>query len=176
MKIQQLFLIFIVPLWFTVVYGQQKGQHLDSKQQDMTSQQQELAAKKQQVDFKKLECLLGKWKRTNGKPGQITTEEWVKKSAFKLKGTGVKITGADTAFVEKMTLLIKDNAIFFVADVKENKGLVYFKLTAIDANGFTCENASHDFPKKIVYKQSGKELQATISGNGKSIGYTFLKL
>lgn len=155
MKIKRLFLIFIVSLLFTVVYGQQEGQH---------------------DDFKKLEWLLGKWKRTNGKSGQITTEEWVKESAFKLKGTGVMTRGTDTVFVEKMTLLIKDNAIFYVADVKENNGLVYFKLTAIDTSGFTCENAAHDFPKKIIYKRSDKELRAAISGNGKSIGYTFVRL
>jgi len=169
MKIKQLLLIFVMVLLSTVVYGQQQ-------EQDRTSQEQNRTTKKQRADFKKLEWLLGKWKRTNGKPGQLTTEEWARESAFKLKGTGVMSKGADTAFVEKMTLLIKDNAIFYVADVKENNGLVYFKLTAIDANGFSCENAAHDFPKKIVYKLSGKALHATISGNGKSIGYSFVRL
>lgn len=159
MKIIRLFLTIIVFLLGTTVYGQRSA-----------------ISKKQSADFKKLEWLLGKWNRTNGKPGQITTEEWLKESAFKLKGTGVKSKGTDTAFVEKMTLLVKDNAIFYVADVKENNGLVYFKLTAITSNGFTCENPEHDFPKKIVYKLAGKDLQATISGNGKSINYSFARL
>lgn len=159
MKVNQLLLTFIVFLLSTTIYAQQP-----------------MISKKQSTDFKKLEWLLGKWNRTNGKPGQITTEEWVKESAFKLKGMGVMRKGADTAFVEKMTLLVKDNAIFFVADVKENNGLVYFKLTTITSNGFTCENPEHDFPKKIVYKLAGKDLQATISGNGKSIDYSFARL
>lgn len=159
MKINRLILTFVVFLLSITVYGQRP-----------------VISKKQSDDFKKLEWLLGKWNRTNGKPGQITTEEWIKESAFKLKGIGVKSKGADTAFVEKMTLLVKDNAIFFVADVKENNGLVYFKLTAITSNGFACKNPKHDFPKKIVYKLAGKDLQATISGNGKSIDYSFVRL
>jgi len=41
---------------------------------------------------------------------------------------------------------VKNNDVFYVADVKENKGLVYFKLTAISSSGFVYENAEHDFP------------------------------
>lgn len=98
--------------------------------------------------LKKLEWLIGKWKRTNVKPGQTATESWVKESASRFKGQGVVIKGNDTTFVEKLSLLVKDDQIFYVADVKENKGLVYFKLSSITSTGFVCENAEHDFPKK----------------------------
>ena len=81
----------------------------------------------------------------------------------------------DTAFIEKVTILIRDNNIYYVADVPENKQLVYFKITEIHDHGFICENAEHDFPKKISYQVDGHDLKAQISGNGKSIDYVFKK-
>ncbi|WP_315820030.1 hypothetical protein [Paraflavitalea speifideaquila] len=60
-----------------------------------------------------------------------------------------------------------------MADVPQNKEPVYFKLTAITKDGFTCENPNHDFPKKIDYKLDGNKLRATISGDGKAIDYLF---
>jgi len=126
-------------------------------------------------EFKKLEWLTGTWMRTNAKPGRATTESWIKESPGKLVGKGVTLKGTDTAFVEKLQLIIKDDAIFYVADVKENKSLVYFKLTSITTNSFVCENPEHDFPKKIAYTLTDGVLKAAISGNGKAIDYVFVK-
>jgi hypothetical protein len=81
--------------------------------------------------------------------------------------------GNDTAFVEKTKLIIKDNSIYYVADVPGNEEPVYFKLTAITDQSFTCQNSQHDFPKKIIYIMQGSVLKATISGNGNSIEYLF---
>jgi hypothetical protein len=160
MNIQRLFLMVLIMVINTNIYGQ-------------TEANEKVKAKR---EFKKLEWLIGKWNRTNVKPGKIATESWLKISAYEFMGTGVVVKGKDTVFIEKLRLLVKNNDVFYVADVKENKGLVYFKLTAISSSGFVCENAEHDFPKKIVYQLSGKDLKATISGNGKNIDYSFVKL
>ena len=160
MNIQRLFFIVLIMVINTNIYGQAKvNGKLNAKQ-----------------EFKKLEWLIGNWNRTDVKQGKIATESWVKVAAYEFKGTGVVVKGKDTVFVEKLKLIVKDNDIFYVADVKENRGLVYFKLTAINSSGFICENAEHDFPKRISYQLSGKSLKATISGNGKSIDYSFVKL
>jgi hypothetical protein len=60
-----------------------------------------------------------------------------------------------------------------VADVPENKGLVYFKFTATTDHSFTCENPTHDYPKKIIYDHQGNTLKVTISGDGKSNTFLF---
>ena len=83
--------------------------------------------------------------------------------------------GTDTVFVEKLQLIIKEDNIYYVSDVPENPKPVSFKLTEITESGFVFENLSHDFPKKISYQQNGKLLKATISGDGKSIDYFFLR-
>jgi len=126
-------------------------------------------------NFKKLEWLVGTWNRTNIKPGKSSFERWEKKSEFELRGIGVTMNGNDTAFVEKITILIKDNSIYYVADVPENEKPVYFKLVEISNTGFVCENPEHDFPKKISYQVNGIDLKAQISGDGKSIDYLFKK-
>jgi hypothetical protein len=124
-------------------------------------------------DFKKLDWLQGSWIRINSKPGRTTYETWQKISEFEWNGQGINMKGTDTALVENIKLIIKDNAIYYVADVPENKAPVYFKFTGINDNGFVCENPQHDFPKKISYQKEGDKLRAIVSGNGKSIDYLF---
>ena len=127
------------------------------------------------TDFKKLSWLEGTWTRTNSKPGRSGNERWVKKSASEWQGWGVSMSGKDTAFVEKLKLVIKEGGIFYVADVPENKQAVYFKFTELTDNQFTCENPQHDFPKKISYQRNGNKLKAIISGDGKAMEYLFEK-
>jgi len=127
------------------------------------------------INFKKLEWLIGTWNRTNVKPGKSSNERWEKTNKFELRGIGVAMQGKDTTFVEKITILIRDNNIYYVADVPENEKPVFFKLIEISDTGFVCENPEHDFPKKISYSLKGTDLKAQISGDGKSIDYLFKK-
>ncbi|HTF19473.1 MAG TPA: DUF6265 family protein [Chryseolinea sp.] len=121
--------------------------------------------------------LVGSWKRTNGKPGQAGNERWVIDPEIGLRGFGVTMKGNDTLFIEKMRIVPGDNnALYFVADVIENPRPVYFRITSIHQNDFTCENAEHDFPKRINYRRKMKQLEVTISGNGKSMDYQFVKV
>ena len=126
-------------------------------------------------DFKKLEWLNGTWIRSNTKPGRTAHESWQKISTTEWRGIGVNMRGTDTAFLEKLKIIIKEENIYYVADIAENKEPVYFKLTAITDNSFVCENLQHDFPKTIAYQKDGNKIKATISGDGKSIDYFFEK-
>lgn len=126
------------------------------------------------ADFSKLDWLQGTWNRANTKPGRSGHERWVKLSPTAWQGFGVTMRGNDTAFLEKLQLVVKNNTIYYIADVPENKSAVYFKLTAITETGFVCENPEHDFPQKISYQKEGNGIKATISGNGKSMDYMFV--
>ena len=131
---------------------------------------------KQTTDnFKKLKWIEGTWLRTDSKAGQSGHERWLKSSPHELRGYGVTMKGQDTLFVEKLRILVKDDNLYYVADVQENQKPVYFKLTEISNAGFVCENPDHDFPKKIAYQLEGDDLKATISGNGKSMDFLFKK-
>lgn len=126
-------------------------------------------------DFKKLGWLVGEWDRTNVSKGNAGIEKWIANSAFELQGWGITMKESDTAFVEKTKLIVRNDTIYYVADVPGNKQPVYFKITAITESSFTCENSKHDFPKKITYTKNGNKLKATISGGNKSIDYLFDK-
>ena len=120
-----------------------------------------------------LKWLEGNWKRINSKAGQSGMESWTKISATELKGKGITLQGSDTAFVEKIRIIIQDGSLYYVADVPENKKPVYFLFTEMKPNSFVCQNPAHDFPKMIAYSLKDKKLTATISGNGKSMEYVF---
>jgi hypothetical protein len=126
-----------------------------------------------QHSMHELDWLVGKWNRTNTKPGHAGFEYWEKISETELCGKGINLKGADTVFVEKLKIILKDNQLYYVADVPENKSEVLFRVTAITDSGFVCENPQHDFPKKIAYTLEGEKLTASISGNGKQIDYFF---
>ena len=130
---------------------------------------------KMAASFPKLKWLTGNWKLTGLKPGQSGNETWEQVSAIRFNGKSFTLKGIDTLEVEKLSLICKDENIFYVADVAHNPKPVYFILTDITDHSFTCENPDHDFPKKITYVLTDGKIKATISGNGKSIDYYFEK-
>lgn len=127
-------------------------------------------------NLKKLDLLTGTWKRLDMKPGKSGTERWEKISNTEWQGWGVSMRGTDTSFIEKLHIIAKDNLIFYVADVKGNKDVVYFQFVSLSDDHFVCENPAHDFPQRIEYKIRGNQLQASVSGNGKTIPYLFEKV
>ena len=133
------------------------------------------AQKSNKQKFKKLDWLTGKWIRTNSSAGQSGYETWNKVSDLKLSGKGITLKGKEVIFTEHLELIVKGNDIFYVVTVTGETKPVYFKLTAIADNGFTCENPKHDFPKKITYSRSGNRAKAVISGDGKSVDYNFVR-
>ena len=128
-----------------------------------------------EAHFKALTWLVGNWERTNVKPGNSGNERWQFEGPYKLKGLGVTLRGSDTAFVEKIEILIKDDKLYYVADVIENSEPVYFEMSSIARDGFVCENPEHDFPKKIEYKRTGSNLSVLISAGSKSQSYLFIR-
>lgn len=123
-------------------------------------------------DFKWLE---GTWQRQNVKEGNSAFESW-EVNKDELIGIGATLRGADTVFVEKLKIKLIDGEMNYVALVGENGRPVNFKITSYDKKGFVSENPNHDFPKKITYKLEGKQLTATISGDGKEIPFLFEKI
>lgn len=123
--------------------------------------------------LKKMEWLLTTWTRTNTKPGKTAHERWLKKSDTEWIGFGVTMQGNDTIFVEKLKIVIENGQLYYVADVPENKKLVYFEMKSVTNLGFVCENPAHDFPKRIEYQRDGSRLKARISAGEKGMDYLF---
>ncbi len=120
-----------------------------------------------------MEWLLGTWTRTNVKQGRTAWETWTRKNENEWTGRGVTMKGTDTSFVEVLKITFEKDKLYYVADVPDNKGLVYFEISEVTKDGFVCENPMHDFPKKLVYQLNGSRLSARISGGDKVIDYLF---
>ena len=127
----------------------------------------------QSASVKSLDWLVGTWERTNNKPGYMTIEHWKWDGEESLAGSGVLLKGTDTVFVEKLKIVVSNGVLNYVADVPENKSLVYFPFTAQGKTSFACENPRHDFPKKITYDLTDRSLKAVVSAGERSIVYDF---
>lgn len=126
-------------------------------------------------NLKKIDWITGTWSRLDMKPNRSGSERWERISPTEWQGWGVTMRGKDTSFVEKLRIIAKDNLIFYVADVRGNRDIVYFQFVSLGDDHFVCENPAYKFPKRIEYKLRGNQLQASISGDGKTIPYLFEK-
>ncbi len=126
-------------------------------------------------NFKTLNWLVGYWQKTDSITKNTSIENWRKESKTELVGIGCTLKGKDTVFIEKLKIISKNNKLYYVADVKENKKPTLFKFISITKDGFVCENKNHDFPKKIEYILNNKHLTVFISNSNKKIKFEFDK-
>lgn len=126
--------------------------------------------------IRQFDWLIGSWERIDTKPEQTAYEYWSQDGENKLTGIGLTLQQGDTVFIEKLSLISKDGKTYYVAEVSHNSEPTYFEITSVGADGFVCENPSHDFPKKIEYLLNDNYLNVTISGNGKFIPFEFRKI
>lgn len=131
--------------------------------------------KKTDQDFNKLKWISGNWERVNNKAGQTGRENWERVSSSQFSGKGFTLNGADTVFIENLNLQIKGKSILYIVKMPGEITSTVFKITSVTDSSFVCENPQHDFPKKIAYFFRNKRMNATISGNGKSADFIFVK-
>jgi hypothetical protein len=118
-----------------------------------------------QTDFEKLSWIVDRWVSTDG--DATSYEHWEKVSNDLIVGSSETIKNGDTVFHEKLKIAKEGDDIFYIAEVKHNPAPVKFKLTSISDNQAVFENPEHDFPQKIVYKNTDGNLHASIEGPGK---------
>lgn len=102
-------------------------------------------------------------------------EKWEMESDSVYNGMGLMLSGSDTVLVERLKIVIKDDKLFYIADVPENPKPVLFELTKVGNNYFISKNPEHDFPQEITYRLEDGELKATVSNNTKQIECRFTK-
>ncbi|HEY5692608.1 MAG TPA: DUF6265 family protein [Cyclobacteriaceae bacterium] len=126
-------------------------------------------------DLSQVDWLIGYWQRPNARESVTAHERWEKTSATELTGWGVAMRNGDTTFVEKLQIILRNDTLYYVADVVENPAPVYFQFTSITVDGFVSENAAHDFPKKIQYQLVNDTLTAITSGDKRELTFKFIK-
>ena len=127
-----------------------------------------------QDTIKDVQWLKGSWKRTNANTN-MSWEIW-QQHEDGLSGIGFTLNKGDTTFIEKLSIILNNDGLFYIADVPHNLAPTYFKLTHHKNDSWTFENPDHDFPKIITYRRiSTSTMNCTIQGNGKQIIFEFKK-
>jgi hypothetical protein len=109
--------------------------------------------------------LVGRWESTDARTQQI--EEWAVDQGKDLRGKGFVMEGADTSYIEFLSIKFEGNTPVYSAQVSnQNKGdVIPFRMSAQSKDVIEFSNPEHDFPQKIVYRlQNDSMLQAYIEG------------
>src|SRR3989344_2170088 len=111
--------------------------------------------------------LTGKW-ASDENDGIRFFEEWKVADKNIMAGKGFLLEdGIDTTFSENLTIELKDDKIYYVAQVKgenDNKP-IKFLLVESEPNYLIFENPLHDFPQRIKYFFiNEKELKVVVEG------------
>jgi hypothetical protein len=131
---------------------------------------------KKYVRLQKLDWLTGSWQDTS--VAMQLTESWEKINDSTYKGNGFGVEKGDTIFIEKLSLISRNNKILYIATVNEHLDgkPVAFELVSDSAQKWIFENPKHDFPQRIIYMHpSENALFARVEGmvNGKLQGEEF---
>jgi hypothetical protein len=127
-------------------------------------------------DFKPLHGLIGLWKMETNRGALY--EEWKLLNDHQLSGKSFKINNTDTVVLERVTLSLNNNSIFYspLVSNQNNGQTIHFTLISSTNQRYIFENKTHDFPQRVIYQLvSDKVLQARIEGtkNGKQMGSDF---
>ena len=119
--------------------------------------------------------LEGTWKVK----GKKRYESWDLVAGDQLKGIGFKTEMGSNEIFENLTLVFENGQLVYKARVTDqNDGkTISFVHNRSNKDWISFENLSHDFPKKIQYKQiSDQEIQVQVLGdNDKGLSYILIK-
>ena len=113
---------------------------------------------------------------TDAGRGLVISEMWMKPKGGAMIGVGRTVRkGALTDF-EFLRIEETGNSLSYISKPRSNNKETEFKLIRLAAKEIVFENAAHDFPQRIIYKQSENDkLWARIEGmmDGKTRGIDF---
>lgn len=127
-------------------------------------------------DLTDLEWILGHWKVGEGS----NFETWTKVNDQYYFGRNYRIYNpGDTAIIETIDLVVRDNQILYIPTIKTPKGnrQVPFKLISDSEKYFIFENKKNDFPKKISYtKFDNNSVRARTEDEKRKVDYQFTRI
>jgi hypothetical protein len=95
--------------------------------------------------------IAGLWKSEGN---LVFYEQWDIQPDSSVKGKGFSINGADTLVLENLRIAKLNDTLYYFATVyKQNKGIeIPFKLVRSAGSRWVFENATHDYPNRIIYQ------------------------
>lgn len=126
----------------------------------------------------KLKWWLGNWQMKSA--DGLVIESWSSAAKNEWQGYSYYITpDGDTASHETVRLVNDNDTLFYIPNVSnQNNGMsIQFRESLLTDSSIVFGNATHDFPKHIVYvKTSDTSIHAYIDGNGKTVDFYYTKM
>lgn len=88
-------------------------------------------------------------------------------------GMSRRVVGEKTVSFEYLRIEQRADGIYYVAHPDAACPGTDFKLTRATATEAVFENSEHDFPKRIVYRKIGRNLNASVDGGEGTKGIFF---
>ncbi|HEY7753289.1 MAG TPA: DUF6265 family protein [Steroidobacteraceae bacterium] len=119
-----------------------------------------------------LRWLLGDWVADGGQTS--FHESWRELGPRDWQGTGIERSKTDNAVkgAEDLRLVEMGGSVFYVSKVTHNELPVAFRLTSCADGAFLFENAAHDFPRRLDYRQGGGDALSVRVSDGADKGFT----
>jgi hypothetical protein len=131
-----------------------------------------LAGQPAEGDISRLSWMTGCWSQL--RPGGEIEEHWMAPKGRTMLGMSRTIRGGATVEHEFMRIRDEKGVLGYEARPSGQAPAV-FPVKAIAVDAVTFENASHDFPQRIIYRRTAEGITARIEGtsNGKARGIDF---
>jgi hypothetical protein len=119
-------------------------------------------------DLGKLDWILGTWERKTSHG--VMFEDWKVINDNFWEGKSFRLAANDTIILEKLSLVVLDDNVFYVPVVSHNPAPVYFRMIEQSKDKAVFVNPEHDFPQTIIYRKiSDDSLHARIEGMNKGV-------
>lgn len=119
--------------------------------------------------------MAGCWESKSDTKGRVFSEQWMKPAGGIMIGMGRTLQNGKPADWEFMRIEQQSADLVFIAHPKANKEETPFKMIEMNAGRIVFENATHDFPQRVLYAAVKDGLMARIEGTnkGKFMGMDF---
>ena len=116
------------------------------------------------------EFMTGSWKATTP-DGAVVEEHWTSASGGLMVGMNRTVPKKGRTSFEFMRVATHEGRLAYLA-MPGAKPATVFPLKTLTATRVEFENLNHDFPQRVIYWRSGKNLCARVEGtmNGKNEG------
>jgi hypothetical protein len=132
-----------------------------------------IAAQDSKVSTDQLGWMAGCWELTARNGAMVISEQWMRPAGGTLIGMSRTVSGGKTVAWEFVRITSDPDGISYVAKPHQNKDETVFKIAKWSQTELVFENLVHDFPQRIIYRNTGPDaLFARIEGtkNGKLSG------
>lgn len=122
-----------------------------------------------------LAWLAGCWELDRGE--RHTVEHWMAPEGGMLLGMSRTVAGADAIEHEFLIIRERDGGLEYVARPSGQAEAV-FSASRIEAREVVFENPTHDFPQRIIYRQTDDDglvarIEGTVDGKARSVDFPY---